>query len=468
MRHRLLAALLAGTAAFALTPAAALAKAPPPSMLATATEPSLAPMISQVTKSVVNISTSGHVKVKRGLSPFANDPFFRHFFGGPSRQPSERHFQALGSGVIVNADKGYILTNNHVVENADKITVILNDGRQFDATVVGTDPLTDLAVVSIKADKLNPITLGDSSQLDVGDFVVAIGNPFGLSHTATYGIVSGLGRVLQHKGGNEQPYQNFIQTDASINPGNSGGALVNLRGQLVGINSAIYSKGGGNIGIGFAIPINLAKSVMHQLIQYGKVERGHLGVMIQTLTPKLAKAMDADIDHGAVVTKVEEGSPADKAGIKQGDVIIAVDGTGVDSSAQLRNQVGLTRPGKTVDIKLVRDGDTKTVTATLSKSSNGNDAATEGGHDNEKLGAHFSNLDKSSPLYGDVQGIVVTAVKRGGQAARAGLRAGDVIVAINRHPIKNLAQFRQALSHYKGTLLLTVRRNNGVFFATLR
>lgn len=466
MKNSALPALLAAAAFALFAPLSAQAEAPPSSMLATQQEPSLAPMISQVTKSVVNISTRGHVKVKRRRNPFMNDPFFRHFFGPRGQQPTERKFRALGSGVVVNADKGYILTNNHVVENADKITVILNDGRKFDADVVGTDKLTDIAVVQIKADNLHPITLGNSSNLDVGDFVVAIGNPFGLSHTATYGIVSGLGRVLSQGGGENEPYQNFIQTDASINPGNSGGALVNLRGQLVGINTAIFSKNGGNIGIGFAIPVNLAENVMNQLIQYGKVKRGHLGVMIQSLNPKLADALGVESGHGAVVTKIVDDSPADKAGLEQGDVILAVDGRAIDGADELRNVIGLTRPGTTVKIKLIRDGETQQVEVKLGSGNNINNGAT-GGAGNKKLGAHLSNIKPNSPLYGEVHGVVVTSVERNGQAASAGLRSGDVIVAVNRRPIKNLAEFREALSQ-KGTLLLTVRRDNGVFFTTIR
>ncbi|HET7587913.1 MAG TPA: DegQ family serine endoprotease [Gammaproteobacteria bacterium] len=465
MKNSALAAFFAAAALAIFAPVSAQAEAPPP-MIGTQPMPSLAPMISQATRSVVNISTRGHVKVeRRTMNPFMNDPFFRHFFGPQFRQPTERQFHALGSGVIVNADKGYILTNNHVVENADKITVILNDGREFEAKVVGKDPLTDIAVVQIKADNLDEIALGDSSQLNVGDFVVAIGNPFGLSHTATYGIVSGLGRVLAEGGGEEQPYQNFIQTDASINPGNSGGALVNLNGQLVGINTAIYSRSGGNIGIGFAIPVNLAENVMNQLIKYGEVKRGRLGVMIQSLTPELANALGVKAGHGAVVTKVVDGSAADKAGIKQGDVIVAVDDREIDSSDELRNIIGLTRPGTKVQIKLVRDGETMQVNATLGS---GGGKSVAGGSNYEELGAKFSDIQQGSPLYGRVQGVVVTSVEPDGEAAEAGLRSGDVIIAVNRHPIKGLAQFRNALSQFKGTLLLTVRRDDGVFFTTIR
>ncbi|HET6725626.1 MAG TPA: DegQ family serine endoprotease [Gammaproteobacteria bacterium] len=464
MKKPAFTAVFAAAAFALLIPLSAQAEAPP--MLGTKAMPSLAPMISQVTQSVVNISTRGHVKVRQQpMGPLMNDPFFRHFFGG-QMPPRIRHFEALGSGVIVDADKGYILTNNHVIENADKITVILNDGRKFEAKVVGKDKQTDLAVVQIKADGLHAITLGDSAQLRVGDYVVAIGNPFGLSHTATYGIVSGLGRQIEEHTAQSSPYQNYIQTDAAINHGNSGGALVNLRGELVGINSAIFSRTGGNIGIGFAIPINMAKNVMHQLIKYGKVEHGMLGVNIQKLTPEIAKALGLPSDQGALVTHVVQGSAADKAGIKQGDAIVAVNGDEVSGPDELSNVIGLKRPGTSVNIKLVRNGKTMEVKATLGNQNSANSAT--GGTKNEELGAGFSDITKDSPLFGEVHGALVVSVKPDGEAAEAGLRPGDVIVAVNRHPIKNLAQFRNALSQYQGTLLLTVRRGQIVFFTTIR
>ncbi|HET8552201.1 MAG TPA: DegQ family serine endoprotease [Gammaproteobacteria bacterium] len=459
--------------ALAIVAAAALATVAPqpaqasvPSMIGTEPVPSLAPIIKQATQSVVNISTSGHVKVQQ--SPLMSDPFFRQFFGFGQMQPAERRFEALGSGVIVNAEKGYILTNYHVIAHADKITVTLDDGRVFNnVKVVGKDPSTDLAVIQIKADNLNQIPLGDSSQLQVGDFVIAIGNPFALSHTATSGIVSGLGRSLPRGNGPEEEqaqYQNFIQTDASINPGNSGGALVNLRGQLVGINTAILSRSGGNIGIGFAIPINMAKTVMNQLIKYGKVEHGKLGVYFQPLTPALAKSFNVSANHGAVVTKVIPGSAADKAGIKQGDVLVAVNGKPIKNPDVLPSMIGLMRPGTTVELKLIRNGKPIEVKAKLQSG----EATPNGGTANEKLGAKFSNITKDSPLYGQVQGVLVTDVDPDGEAFAAGLRPGMVILAVNRHPVKNLAQFRNALSQFKGTLLLTVRQGQSVFFTTIR
>jgi Do/DeqQ family serine protease len=461
--------LAAAMACAALTIASPLpARASVPAAAVGGSMPSLAPMIKEATKSVVNISSQGHVRVQQ--NPFLSDPFFRQFFGG--RLPSQvQQFESLGSGVIINADKGYILTNNHVIAHADKITVTLNDGRSFDAKVVGKDPQTDIAVVQIKADNLTQIKLGDSTRLQVGDFVVAIGNPFALSHTATFGIVSGLGRSLPSGGGGPDEetaaLQNYIQTDASINPGNSGGALVNLHGELVGVNTAILSKSGGNIGIGFAIPIDMAKQVMDQIIKYGKVEHGLLGVTVQALTPDLAKAMEAKVSKGALVSQVMSGSAAAKAGIKQGDIIVAVNGHTITSPQDLQNAIGIRRPGTEVHIKLLRNGETREVEAKLG-AQNSATGAESGQPSNTKLGASFSDISPNSPLYGQVQGAMVVSIDPEGEAARAGLRPGDVIVAVQRHPVKNVAEFRAALGHYKGTVVLTVERNNQTFFTTIR
>src|SRR5579859_1192421 len=341
-------AIAAAMAALSVVlPPLASAHNPPPAVNGQ-TVPSLAPIIKRVGPAVVNVSTRGHVKVQQ--SPFMNDPFFQQFFGGRNLQPTERKFQSLGSGVIVDADKGYVLTNNHVIENADKITVTLYDNRNFEATVVGKDPETDVAVLKLKGkfDNLTSISLADSDKLQVGDYVVAIGNPFGLNHTVTAGIVSALGR----EGIEDGKFENFIQTDASINPGNSGGALIDLNGNLVGINTAILSGGGGNIGIGFAIPINMARTVMEQIIKYGKVERGVLGVTIQSLTPEIAKGLGISTDNGVVVTQVQAGSGADKAGVKAGDVILKVDGKPVTSNSSLQSTIGTLRRGSSVQLQL--------------------------------------------------------------------------------------------------------------------
>ncbi|MDN5865565.1 MAG: DegQ family serine endoprotease [Gammaproteobacteria bacterium] len=439
-------------------------------MLNSSGMPSLAPVIKQVTPAVVNISTRGVVKRKvRG--PFMS-PLFRQFFGIPENgRTISRVFTSLGSGVIIDAEKGYILTNYHVIRDAKKITVTLYDNRQFQAKVIGSDPASDIAVVQIDADDLHQIALGDSSQLQVGDYVVAIGNPLGFEHTATFGIISGLSRPGGASGRfGGQPVgtlDNYIQTDAAINPGNSGGALINLRGQLVGINAAIATTNGGNIGIGFAIPVNMAKVVMQQLIKYGEVKHGVLGVYIQPLSPALAKQFGLSSEtKGALVTKVMEDSAADKAGLKQGDVITAVNGHPVVSANALSSYIGIRRAGTPLTLTVYRDGEKMTIHAKIGESSNDANTA-DGGH--HELGATFGNLTKKSPLYGEVQGVVVETVDPNGAAAMARLRPGDVITAVNRHAVENLDEFKKLLERYKGeSLLLKVRRGNGIFFTVIR
>ena len=317
-------------------------------------------MLQKVLPGIVSIGVRGSVAVK---NPMLSDPFFRQFFGQPQGgQPQKRQFQALGSGVIVDAKNGYVLTNDHVVQHATSITVGLGNGQRVPGKLIGADQPTDLAVVQIKADNLTAVPMADSSKLRVGDYVVAVGNPFGLSQTVTFGIVSALGRT----GLGIENYEDFIQTDASINPGNSGGGLVDVNGDLVGINSAILGRSG-NIGIGFAIPANMAKDVMEQLIANGKVSRGQLGVSVETVTADIAKKQSIAVDHGALVAKAESGSPAQKAGIEKGDVITAVNGTAIDTSAQLRNRIGLTKPGTSVQLTLNRDGNRKTLAVVLAE-----------------------------------------------------------------------------------------------------
>ena len=317
--------------------------------------PSLAPMLKSITPGVVNIAVKGRV---REQNPLLQDPFFRQFFNIPKNQQfQERETQATGSGVIVDAAKGYVLTNAHVVEHETSITVTTKDNRRLAAKLIGRDAATDVAVLKIEPGNLTAVPLGDSDKLQVGDFVVAIGNPFGLGQTVTSGIVSALGR----SGLGIEGYEDFIQTDASINPGNSGGALVDLRGDLVGINTAILAPGGGNIGIGFAVPINMAHEVMNQLLRYGEVTRGRIGVSIQDLTPDLAQAMNTRRLNGAVIAKVEPGSAADHAGLKTGDLVVAANGAAVHSGTQLRNAIGLTRIGDDVRLTIDRDGSERTV-----------------------------------------------------------------------------------------------------------
>jgi serine protease DegQ len=314
--------------------------------------PTLAPLLKDVTPAVVNIATKGH----EAVNPLYNDPLFRRFYPVPEGAP-ERETQAAGSGVIIDAKAGYVMTNNHVIEHAEEIVVTLKDNHQYKAKLVGTDPDTDIAVLQIEAKNLTALEIGDSDKLQVGDFVIAIGNPFGLGQTVTSGIVSALGRSGMHI----EKYENFIQTDASINPGNSGGALINLRGELMGINTAIVGPGGGNVGIGFAVPVNMAKSVMQQLIAHGEVKRGRLGVEAQDLTPDIAEALRIDVPGGAVISRVDAGSPARKANLRPGDVIIAIDDAPVLNSSDLRNRVGLTPVGQTIRLTILRNGNRQTV-----------------------------------------------------------------------------------------------------------
>src|SRR3954465_7669543 len=325
--------------------------------------PTLAPMIKRVSPAVVNIATRGTVRERTPQNPLLEDPFFKRFFDLPDMGPRERQFQSAGSGVIFDAKNGYIVTNAHVVDNATEITVTLQDGRDLTATVVGSDVPSDVAVLKVPTENLIQLALGDSTRLEVGDFVVAIGNPFGLQHTVTSGIVSGLGR----SGINPDGYEDFIQTDASINPGNSGGALVNLRGELVGINSAILSRSGGNIGIGFAIPVNMARSIMDQLLQYGSVKRGFLGVNIYSLSPDMAKSLNLSNTQGVLVSQVSEGSAAEKAGIKAGDVITSINGQVIKSNSELRNAIGLSRVGEKLDVALIRDRKPMHVSAVITE-----------------------------------------------------------------------------------------------------
>lgn len=444
-------------AAFLLTdPLVASAHMTPP-FVAGQPVPTLAPIVKRVAPAVVNISTSGHVTIQQ--NPFFNDPFFQQFFGMQG-MPMQQQFQALGSGVIVDARHGYILTNNHVIAHADKITVTLYDKRSFPAKVIGRDPDTDLAVLQIKANDLTQIPLGNSAALQVGDFVIAIGNPFGLSHTVTAGIVSAKGRAQVQDG----KYSDFIQTDAAINPGNSGGALVNLEGQLVGINTAILSKSGGNIGIGFAIPINMAKDVMAQLIKYGKVERGMLGVEIEDLTPPLAKALDIPQSQGALVTQVVPHSPAQKAGIKPDDVIVSVNGNPVSGAADLSNSIGVMRVGTPLTLGVIRNGKNLTIHATIGKQQS--EQAGSAAHP-ELRGITVSDLSEGSPLYGQVKGVLVTGVAPNSEAFLAGLRPGDVITAVNRESVSNVGEFRRALKSIGGAVALRIRRGDQAFFVVL-
>lgn len=421
--------------------------------------PTLAPILEKVTPAVVNISVTARSPVE--TNPLYSDPFFRRFFDMPQMPPARPSLSA-GSGVIVDAAEGYVLTNHHVVENGEEIVVTLKDRRRFEAELVGSDPGTDIALLKIDPDNLTEIELGSSERLRVGDYVVAIGNPFGLGQTVTSGIVSALGR----SGLNVEGYEDFIQTDASINPGNSGGALITFDGRLVGINTAIISPGGGNVGIGFAVPIDMARAVMEQLVEYGEVRRGRLGVIIQDFTPDLAEALGTDAERGAIITKVEPDSPAETAGLQAGDLIVAVDGTPVDGSGDLRNLIGLKRSGSAVEIAILRDGKRSIVTAELQEAQ----SATASRIDVTKRleGAELRDLTPNDRFFGETEGVLVAGVAPGSPAARSGLEPGDVIVAVNRRPVKNLDELRRGLSGIDGPFALTVQRGPARLFLVIQ
>jgi Do/DeqQ family serine protease len=419
--------------------------------------PSLAPMLERVMPAVVNINSKTRVAVR---NPFMDDPFFRQFFG-MQNMPRERVEQSLGSGVIIDAAKGYVLTNNHVVEGADDISVTLHDGRTVQAQLVGTDPQTEVAVVKIVAKDLAALPLADSSKLRVGDFVVALGNPFGLGQTVTSGIVSALGRTgLRGLG-----YQNFIQTDASINPGNSGGALVDLHGELVGINTAIFSPSGGNVGIGFAIPSNLCRDVMNQLIATGTVTHGSLGVQTQDLTDDIARALGTGAGQGAVVTRVQSGSPAAAAGLQAGDIIERVDGRPVHGAAEFHNAEGLAPVGSSLALELLRDGKTVNVSAKLVAQQVA--SAVGSSIDARLTGADLGEADARAKREG-VNGVRVSRVAANSRAAIAGLEAGDLIVGVNQTDISGLDDLKTVLASRPRQVLLSVVRGRQAFLLPLR
>ena len=421
--------------------------------------PSLAPLVSTASPAVVSIATRGTVESPN--NPLADDPFFQRFFGVP--QQRQRQVRSAGSGVIVDADKGYILTNHHVVANADEIEVSLSDNRTLKATVVGSDPGTDIAVVQVKeTDKLVQMPLGNSDKIQVGDFVVAIGNPFGLSHTVTSGIVSALGRT----GLSQDGYEDFIQTDASINPGNSGGALINLNGELIGINSAIFSSSGGNIGIGFAIPVNIAKSIMAQLIEFGEVQRGLLGVSISDFNAETAAALGIKEDfEGALVQEVVSDSAAESAGIEVSDIIIAIDDKPVKSASELRTTIGLHRSGDQVRITLIRDGKKRKLKATLTQLDVNQQLAAEEIHP-ALAGAEFENYTGGDKGYPDT-GVLVSSVEPGSPAAQRGLRGDDIITTLNQRRVHNVRELSE-LAEGQSLLILGLRRGQRELLLQIR
>jgi len=447
-------ALKAGIFAFLLLVPAALAWAALPPSVNGDPLPTLAPVLEKVTPSVVNVYTQTRVRIR---SPLLDDPFFRRFFNVPD-QPRERVSQSLGSGVVVDASRGYVLTNNHVIEGADDISVTLSDGRSFSADVIGTDPDTDLAMVRIDADGLSALSLADSNQLRVGDFVVAVGNPFGLGQTVTSGIVSALGRT----GFRGLEFQNFIQTDASINPGNSGGALINLRGELVGINSAIFTPSGGNVGIGFAIPSAMARYVMEQLAKFGKVRRGTLGLYVQDLTADLAGAFGVAESRGALVAEVVEDSSAQSAGIQAGDVITSIASFPVRSMQDFYNVEGQLPIGEEKSLEYVRGS--KTMHAKIRSIAL---RELEGSKIDSRLdGALFEELP--SRLDEDrVKGVLLSDLDMNSGLARIGLRAGDIVTGANQQNVKSLKELEELVHASRGSILLQIRREGRDYIARI-
>jgi len=418
--------------------------------------PSLAPMLERVTPAVVNIAALNYIRDED--LPMLRDPFFRWFFSVPRHSPRKRKKQSLGSGVIVDAAKGYVLTNHHVVAKADQIEVTLKDGRKFTAELVGADPETDVAVLKIPAERLTAVSFADSDKLRVGDFAVAIGNPFGLTQTVTSGIVSALGR----SGLGIEGYENFIQTDASINPGNSGGPLVNLRGELIGINTAILAPSGGNVGIGFAIPINMARAIMDQIIQYGGVNRGLFGIVIQGITPDLAQALGLESRRGALVSEVEAGSPADKAGLRPGDVIINMNGREIKNASDLNIQMALLRIGEKVRVAVIRDGRKRRLATEIADPY----AGYVKGEEVHPLfaGALLAEVERGH----GVAGVILGKIEEGSLPYRMHLRDDDVLLVVNEERVKSLKDLRRALRKSDRIYMVKLLRGHQVITRIMR
>jgi len=413
----------------------------------------LAPMLDKVTPAVVNISVTARVAAED--NPLMRDPFFRRFFESPDATP--RQVAAAGSGVIIDASKGLVVTNHHVVKSADRITVTIKDGRQLQAKLIGSDAATDIALLKVEAKNLTAVPLGDSDALMVGDVVLAIGNPFGLGQTVTSGIVSALGR----SGLSADNYEDFIQTDAPINPGNSGGALVNSKGEAVGINTAIIAPGGGNVGIGFAVPANMVRAVIDQLERFGEVRRGRIGVVVQPITPDIATTLNLPAARGALVSSVERDSPADRAGLKPGDAILELDGKPVLSASDLRTRIGLRASGTTITLVYFRQGRQQTASLSIEPAK-----ATSGvtGVTRQLAGADITEIPAALATKTKIEGVYVATVQPGSAAAALGLRAGDIIVAVNQKPVKSIATFEEAARAAGSVLALSIQRGEAQLF----
>jgi serine protease Do len=426
-----------------------------------------AEIIEAVKPSVVNISSTRTIKERGGINPFFDDPFFRRFFGDQFKAPRERKTSSLGSGVIIDPN-GYILTANHVIQGAEEIKVTLFDKREFKGKIIGTDAMTDIGVIKIEATNLPTIKIGDSDKLRVGETVIAIGSPYGLTQTVTMGIVSATGRANV----GIADYEDFIQTDAAINPGNSGGALVNVRGELIGINTAIFSTSGGYQGIGFAVPSNMAKAVMESLIKNGKVIRGWLGVSIQALTPELAKNLNIKSDIGVLIGDIIENSPAEKAGLQRGDVIIEYDGKAIEEPRQLRNLVVTTKPDQEVKIKIIRENEEKTIKVIITEMPSQMQRPSKGEFENLLKGVIVEDLTPDMYLNLNIptkiKGVIVSDIEEGSPAYSI-LMQGDIIQEINRQKITNLKDYNDVVSKIKpgADILLYIYRNGSSIFITI-
>jgi Do/DeqQ family serine protease len=444
-----------------------------PASRSAASLPQLAPILKRVSPAVVNISAEATVEVQ---NPLLKNPEVRQFFHLPDgAKPMTQRVHSTGSGVIFDAGNGYILTNNHVINDADKILVTLNDRRQLTAKLVAADEQTDVAVLKIDAANLTALPFGESKDLRVGDYVIAIGDPFGVGQAATFGIVSALGRSdLGIEG-----YEDFIQTDASINPGNSGGPLVDMTGKLIGINTAILSRSSGNVGVGFAIPVDMASVVAKELLAHGKVSRGEFGVVLQDLTPTLARAFGIDANGGAVVSDVKAGTPAERGGIKAGDLIVAVDGKPIATSGQLRNAIGSKPPAAPIRVSLIREGKTLEVSEVLAApdpesvkvAEKATPVLAKAPPQGPLSGMALTAIPPDSKMHGTVQGVYVAGVESGSGAEDAGLKQGDVILSVGEKPVTSPDELSQIVASQPGStdkpLLLRVRRGDEARFVAI-